>query len=74
MTTSTIKAEEAAAYLGCSKWKLYQMVAAGEIPCIHVSKKLLLFRRESLDEWMEQREQESVTKPEQTGKIRRLEP
>jgi excisionase family DNA binding protein len=75
MTTSTIKAEEAAAYLGCSKWKIYQMAAAGEIPSIRAGKKILLFRRESLNEWMYEKEQASIAKDEPAaGKVRKIKP
>jgi excisionase family DNA binding protein len=75
MTASTIRVEEAAAYLGCSGWKMRQMAAAKEIPCIRIGKKILLFRRESLDEWMYEKEQASIAKDEPAaGKVRKIKP
>jgi|LFRM01.1.fsa_nt_gb excisionase family DNA binding protein len=56
---STLKAKEAAAYLGVSYWLLLEMAKRGEVPHIRAGK-LVLFRKEALDDWMRQQEQLSV--------------
>jgi excisionase family DNA binding protein len=56
---STLKAREAAAYLGVSYWLLLEMAKRGEVPHIRAGK-LVLFRKEALDDWMRQQEQLSV--------------
>lgn len=69
---ATLKAKEAAHYLGFSYWKLLELVKAGEIPVIRAGNRLL-FRRETLDLWLSQQEAASVEPgPESVGKIRRL--
>ncbi len=74
--TSTMRAREAAAYLGFSYWKLMELRKAGRIPCIRTDgdSGLILFRRETLNTWLSEREAASVrheAAPE-PGKIRRL--
>jgi len=54
-----LKAREAAAYLGVSYWLLLEMAKRGEVPHIRAGK-LVLFRKEALDDWMRQQEQLSV--------------
>ena len=56
---STLKAREAAAYLGVSYWLLLEMAKRGEVPHIRAGR-LVLFRKEALDAWMRQQEQLSV--------------
>jgi len=56
---STLKAREAAAYLGVSYWLLLEMAKRGEVPHIRAGK-LVLFQKEALDDWMRQQEQLSV--------------
>lgn len=56
---STLKAREAAAYLGVSYWLLLEMAKRGEVPHIRAGR-LVLFRKEALDDWMRQQEQLSV--------------
>lgn len=56
---STLKAKEAAAYLGVSYWLLLEMAKRGEVPHIRAGR-LVLFRKEALDDWMRQQEQLSV--------------
>lgn len=70
---ATLPAKPAAKYIGISYWKLLELAKAGELPHIRVGRRLL-FRRESLDRWLEQQEAGSVQKPEPVarGKIRRL--
>lgn len=76
MERETITAREAAEYLGISYWKLLQLVKAGEIPHIRFPGRIL-FRRKSLDDWMEEQEMRSIRareEAEQKGKIRKLRP
>lgn len=70
---ATMQTKPAAEYLGLSYWKLLELVKAGKVPHIRVGGRIL-FRRESLDKWLEEQEETSVRKePESTsGKIRRL--
>lgn len=68
---ATLTAREAAAYLGFSYWKLLELVKVGEIPVIRAGNRLL-FRRETLDQWLSQQETASMVEPESVGKIRRL--
>lgn len=71
--TATMQAREAAQYLGISYWKLLEYAKAGKIPHVRLPGKLL-FRRESLDRWLEEQEQASVIhEPEPVpGRIRKL--
>lgn len=72
---ATLTAKQGAEYLGVSYWRLLEMVKGGEIPHIRVSGgKRILFRKESLDKWLQDQEEASVRRvPEpSTGKIRRL--
>ncbi len=59
MGRSTLTAKEAAKYLGISYWKVLEMAKRGEIPHIRAGSRVL-FRRESLDQWMLEQEQASV--------------
>ncbi len=56
---STLKAREAAAYLGVSYWLLLEMAKRGEVPHIRAGR-LVLFRKEALDAWMRQQEKLSI--------------
>lgn len=56
-TTLTMK--EAAGYLGISYWLINQLVRRKEIPCSKVGGKFL-FRVQILDEYLSNKEQESV--------------
>lgn len=68
----TITAKEVAEMLGISEWTVYDWVRKKLIPHIRVGKRVL-FRRNSILQWLEAQEQASVTvEPEDTGKIRRL--
>lgn len=70
--TSTMPTKEAAQYLGIGYWKLLELAKAGKVPHIRLDGRLL-FRRETLDRWMEEQEQASMRQePVQVGKIRRL--
>lgn len=50
--SSYLSTEEAAAYLGLKERKLYDMAAAGQVPCSKVTGKWL-FPRAALDRWIE---------------------
>ncbi|HHY32379.1 MAG TPA: helix-turn-helix domain-containing protein [Firmicutes bacterium] len=73
MSRVTMPAKQAAEYLGMSYWKLLEYAKAGKIPHVRLPGKLL-FRRESLDKWLEQQEQASLhCEPESVpGQIRKL--
>lgn len=68
---ATLKAKEVATYLGFSYWKLLELVKAGKIPVIRAGNRLL-FRRETLDNWLAQQETASLVLPEPEGKIRKM--
>lgn len=77
MEKATIPAKAGAEYLGLSYWKTLEMVKAGKLPHIRVGGDKagrVLFRRESLDRWLEEQENASVcqAEPDPVGKIRRL--
>jgi excisionase family DNA binding protein len=59
MKPVTLKARQAAAYLGISYWKILDMVKKNEIPHIRAGS-LVLFRKETLDRWIVEQEQQSV--------------
>lgn len=56
-TTLTMK--EAAEYLGISYWLINQLVRRKEIPCSKVGGKFL-FKVQVLDEYLRNKEQQSV--------------
>jgi len=63
----TMKAKEAAEYLGISYWLLLEMTKKGEL-CYIAAGGRKLFRKESLDLWMTNMEAKSLkTKPEPAG-------
>lgn len=74
---ATIGSKEAATYVGMSYWKLLEEAKAGRIPHIRVGSRVL-FRRHSLDLWLDEREKESVASKGNvellptSGKIRQL--
>ncbi|MFD6210204.1 helix-turn-helix domain-containing protein [Peribacillus frigoritolerans] len=51
----TITVQETAAYLGISKDLVYAMAKAGELPAVKIGRRIL-FRKESLDRWMQAQE------------------
>ncbi|WP_017756788.1 excisionase family DNA-binding protein [Calidifontibacillus oryziterrae] len=63
----TMTAKEAANLLGVSYWLLLEMAKKGQIPNIRAGKRVL-FRLESLEEWMDQQEKDSITKSENEQK------
>lgn len=73
---ATMDARAAAAYIGLSYWKTLELVKAGELPHIRIGSGTsgrVLFRRESLDNWLTRCEANSINTPgTATGKIRQL--
>jgi len=65
--TVTLKAKEAANYVGISYWLLLELTKKCEIPFILAGGRKL-FRKETLDLWMKNQELQSVqTKHEPAG-------
>lgn len=72
-TTVTVTAKEAAQYIGISYWLLLDMAKRSQIPCIRCGDRVL-FRKETLDLWMQNQETKSV-QPErssESGVIRKI--
>ena len=59
MPLEILTVKEAASYMRSSDWKIYMMVKAGQIPHFRVGGKIL-FRKETLDQWMAGQERKSV--------------
>jgi excisionase family DNA binding protein len=59
MKPVTISAKTAAKYLNVSYWKILDMAKKNEIPHIRAGA-LVLFRKETLDNWIVEQEQQSV--------------
>lgn len=55
----TMKAKDAAEYLGISYWLILEMTKQGKIPFIACGGRKL-FRKEALDKWMEEQEQRAI--------------
>lgn len=55
MERATLNVRETAAYIGISKDLVYGLVRENKIPCVRVGKRIL-FRKESIDKWMEEQE------------------
>ncbi len=60
MDSKTVNCEQAAKIIGISYWKLLEMCKKGEIPFISIGK-LRLFRVESLERWLSEKENQSYT-------------
>jgi excisionase family DNA binding protein len=70
--TETMKAGQAAEFLGLSEWSVYDLVRRRIIPHVRVSRRVL-FRRETLLRWMAEQEAASVgEQAPEPGGIRRL--
>lgn len=61
MDSKTVNCEEAAKIIGISYWKLLEMCKKGEVPFIAIGK-LRLFRVESLEKWLEEKETQSYSR------------
>ena len=59
VTRTTLTMKETAEYLGVSYWLINQLVRRKQIPCSKVGGKFL-FRVQVLDEYLSNKEQESV--------------
>ena len=57
----TLTMREAADYLGISYWLVNQLVRRKQIPCARVGGRVL-FRVQALDEYLNNKEQESLKK------------
>ncbi|WP_408008440.1 helix-turn-helix domain-containing protein [Pseudalkalibacillus sp. A8] len=74
MNRQTISAKEAAEYLGVSYWLVLEMVKRKEVPHVKAGKRIL-FRKESLDHWMNNKEVLSIQQgnnDQQYGVLRKL--
>lgn len=58
---TTLTAKEAAEYLGISYWLITQLVKRKQIPCSRVGKRIL-FRKEILDIYLNEKEKNSLEK------------
>lgn len=74
----TMKAEDAAKYLGVSYWLILEMVKQSKIPYIACGNRKL-FRKAALDKWIEDMEASSIMKAakgndsnNQYGKLRKI--
>jgi len=71
----TMSAKETADYLGLSYWKLLELVKQKKIPSIRMGNRMIMFRADSLSQWLSQQEVASVQPvetPNQYGKLRKI--
>jgi len=61
VTRITLTMKETAEYLGVSYWLVTQLVRRKQIPCSRVGGKVL-FRKEALDKYLNEKEKASITK------------
>ncbi|CRK83429.1 helix-turn-helix domain-containing protein [Neobacillus massiliamazoniensis] len=59
MERNTLTVIETAAYLGVSKDSIYTLVRENSIPYVRVGKRIL-FRKETIDSWMQMQEKNHV--------------
>ncbi len=52
VTPRLLSLEEAARYLGISKWTLRDLVFRGDLPCVRIKRRMLLDRQD-LDRYLE---------------------
>jgi len=57
---STLTCEETATYIGVSIDMIYKMVRESVLPHFRIGRRIL-FRRHAIDEWIENKIEESVT-------------
>ena len=60
VTRTTLTMRETAEYLGISYWLVTQLVRRKQIPCSRVGGKVL-FRKEALDKYLNEKEKASIT-------------
>ena len=58
IVSRTYGVEQAAEFIGCSKWKIYEMVKSGQLPHFKVGSSIR-FTDISLSKWM--RDQERIS-------------
>ncbi|MBI0578612.1 excisionase family DNA-binding protein [Neobacillus cucumis] len=63
MERQTLSAKEAAKYIGISYWSILEIAKRKDIPCIRIGSRVL-FRKDAIDNWMVDREVESVQQPD----------
>ncbi|RXT08931.1 helix-turn-helix domain-containing protein [Ammoniphilus sp. CFH 90114] len=75
MLKATLTAKEAASYLGVSYWLVLDAARQRKIPHFRIGQRIM-FRLESLQQWIEQQEASSIIAPleTQSGKIRKILP
>lgn len=66
---ATMTAKPAAQYVGISYWKILELAKAGRVPHVRIDGRIL-FRRESLDQWLAAQEQASLKKAEPEPAVR----
>ncbi|MGI6421380.1 MAG: helix-turn-helix domain-containing protein [Syntrophomonadaceae bacterium] len=54
-------------------WTLLEKAKKGIIPCVRIGRRVL-FSQEGLEKWIEEQENNSINKPEQSqyGKLRKI--
>jgi len=69
---ATMKAEQAAEYVGVSYWLLLKLCKSKKIPFIRAGNRYL-FRQDSLDRWMDNAETVSMlNESESYGQLRKI--
>lgn len=57
-----LNAKKVADILGIRPWTVYEMVKRGELPAIKIGNRIVRFRRESIENWITEREAASLAK------------
>ena len=68
---ATLDGKTAAQYLGISYVLTLDLAKKGEIPCIRAGERYL-FRKETLDSWMQEQEKKSVELEKNNYGIRKI--
>lgn len=71
ISRTTLTAKEAAEYLGISYWFVTQLVKRKKLPCIRLGNRLL-FRVETLQQYLDKLENESIYDEESNNEYGRL--
>lgn len=67
----TIEASEAAELVGVSEWKIYDLARRHLLPHVRIGRRVL-FRRQSLLQWLADQEAASVRQEPAPGRVRSL--
>lgn len=51
-----LKVGEVAELLGVSRQTVYRMAAAGRIPCVVISRRIIRFDADAISDWLQARE------------------